>query len=250
MSVLLTPENPLFGASTPVPAGEAGAAYRTLQNANITTAEDKARSAVAYHELLLNNFGFGGLSGGEISVGTGLTANIALGSALIGNYVSWAAIVSPALTQSTTNYIWMRQDGTASATVTTTAPSGDGKGWALLWGTATTNTTVVTAVTNDRRIFQLQSSRLSKSVAGAANVTLTTLEMVNPIMEFTGVLTGNIELRVKLFDGWQAIVFNNTTGAFSLTVKGATGTGIVVATAKTALLYSDGVNVYRATADV
>ena len=93
------------------------------------------------------------------------------------------------------------------------------------------------------------TSLLSKSVAGSSNVTLTNEESANDILEFTGIITGNINVVVdKSVRQWT--VFNNTTGAFTLTVKTTAGTGIVVGTAKRAILYADGTNVVRVTADL
>lgn len=92
--------------------------------------------------------------------------------------------------------------------------------------------------------------RLSKSVAGGSNVTLTADEASNRTLELTGIITGNIEIIVPTADGAEWIVNNKTTGAFTVTVKTAAGTGIVVGTAKVALLYCDGTNIVRATADV
>ncbi len=91
--------------------------------------------------------------------------------------------------------------------------------------------------------------RLSKSVAGAANVTLTATEAANHILEFTGALTGDIQVIVPLTDAVDWIVFNNTSGAQTLTVIGASGTGIVVGQGKRAILYSNGTNIVRVTAD-
>jgi len=45
-------------------------------------------------------------------------------------------------------------------------------------------------------------------------------------------------------------VFNNTTGAFTVAVKTAAGTGVVVPPGQRAVVYCDGTNVLRATADV
>lgn len=86
-------------------------------------------------------------------------------------------------------------------------------------------------------------------VAGNASTNLTTDQTYSNVLEFTGVLTGNKNVIVaSLTKSW--IIFNNTTGAFSLTVKPATGTGIAVGQGKRATLYFDGTNVVRATADV
>ncbi|MDQ3833619.1 MAG: hypothetical protein M3315_08285 [Actinomycetota bacterium] len=96
----------------------------------------------------------------------------------------------------------------------------------------------------------LVGGRLSRSVAGNTDVTLNQSEYENRIQEYTGALTGNINVIVPLTDGAEWLIYNNTSGAFTLTVKGATGTGIAVGQGKRALLYCDGTNVVRATADV
>lgn len=84
--------------------------------------------------------------------------------------------------------------------------------------------------------------RLSKSVAGAADVTLTLDEAFRGILEFTGVLTGNINVIVPTTE-WEWTAYNNTTGAFSLAVKTVAGTGKAVTQGKRALLLCDGTNV-------
>jgi hypothetical protein len=95
-----------------------------------------------------------------------------------------------------------------------------------------------------------QWGRVSKSVAGAVDVVLTQNEYENRILELTGAITASINVIVPLSDGRDWVVFNNSTGAFTVTIKGATGTGIVVGTGKRAIVYTDGTNVVRATADV
>jgi hypothetical protein len=90
---------------------------------------------------------------------------------------------------------------------------------------------------------------LALSVAGGSNVTLTRAQAACDILQLTGALTANIQVIVPLaIDKW--IVYNGTTGAFTLTVIGPTGTGVVVGSGKRALLYADGTNVVRASADV
>jgi hypothetical protein len=91
---------------------------------------------------------------------------------------------------------------------------------------------------------------LSKSVAGDSSVTLTAGEYENGIMEFTGVLTGSINVVVPLTAGLQWIVFNNTTGAYTITVKGSTGTGVAVTQTKKVILYTNGSEVYAASSEV
>jgi hypothetical protein len=110
-----------------------------------------------------------------------------------------------------------------------------------------------TVFSNGTDMFYESSAGLkklvSKSVAGAANVTLNSNVYEADVLELTGAITANIQVIVPL-SAHQWTVFNNTTGAFTVTVIGATGTGIVVGQAKRAILYADGTNVVRATADV
>ena len=100
-----------------------------------------------------------------------------------------------------------------------------------------------------RQLRNSFTSILSKSVAGSSDTQLTDDETRTKILEFTGTLTGNVNVIVAtVTQSW--IVKNGTSGAFTLTVKTSGGTGIAVASGKRAILYCDGVNVVRATADV
>lgn len=86
------------------------------------------------------------------------------------------------------------------------------------------------------------AGRLSKSVAGSSDVTLTTTEARNGILEFTGTLTGNINVIVPTKTR-RYIVYNATSGSFSLTVKTSGGTGVAVTQSTRAWVYCDGTNV-------
>lgn len=86
------------------------------------------------------------------------------------------------------------------------------------------------------------AGRLSKSVAGSSDVTLTETEARNKILEFTGALTGNINVIVPSKNRTY-VVYNNTSGAFTLTVKTAAGTGVAVTQTNRVLLYCDATNI-------
>jgi hypothetical protein len=89
---------------------------------------------------------------------------------------------------------------------------------------------------------------LSLSVAGSANVSLTAVQAGNGILIFTGALAASIAVIVPATSkSW--IVENLTTGAFTLTVKTAAGTGIAVSQNKTQELFCDGTNVLLSTSD-
>lgn len=85
-------------------------------------------------------------------------------------------------------------------------------------------------------------SLLIKSVAGAADVTLTTAEAANSNHEYTGVLTGNINVIVPAVSH-NFTAENLTTGNFTLTVKTPAGSGIVVPQGYAMTLYCNGVGV-------
>jgi hypothetical protein len=85
----------------------------------------------------------------------------------------------------------------------------------------------------------------SIAVAGTGNYTLTGTELNRIAYNFTGLLTGNRSIIVPN-TVQQYWVSNQTTGAYTLTIKTAAGTGVVVAAGSRNILYSDGVNVVDA----
>lgn len=92
------------------------------------------------------------------------------------------------------------------------------------------------------RSITVTVTRLVKSVAGSVDVTLTSSEAANELIEFTGLLGANINVIVP--NTVQTYhIYNNTSGAFTLTVKTAAGTGIAVAQGTRQLLDCDGTNV-------
>ena len=90
--------------------------------------------------------------------------------------------------------------------------------------------------TNLQSLDAFSAGYLSKSVAGSANVTLTTAnadptaESSNKVIEFTGALTGDITVFIPAVEN-NYIFFNNTSGAYTLTVAptghGANGSSIL-----------------------
>jgi len=91
----------------------------------------------------------------------------------------------------------------------------------------------------------IKGSKLTLSVAGSSNVALTTDQAQNGVFEFTGALTGNINVTVPdavATAGARWLVYNNTSGLFTLTVKSVSGTGVVVQQSMKAEVFSDGTN--------
>jgi hypothetical protein len=87
---------------------------------------------------------------------------------------------------------------------------------------------------------------LSKNIAGGVSVTLNPISEANyPIINLTGALTANINLIVPTATG-KWLIANNTTGAFTVTVKTSAGTGVVATQGTANQYYCDGTNVYYA----
>lgn len=183
------------------------------------------------------------LFGRRASTTTALTWGYYGGYMRVDGVLTAIANGTVSLTGSTTNYVEVNRSGTVSANTT-----GFTAGRIPLYSIVTGSSTI-TSYTDFRLCPYKYTGKLSVSVAGSANVTLTEAQSENDILEFTGVITGNIQIIVPL-SAQQWTVFNNTTGAFTVTIIGASGTGIVIATAKRAIVYSDGTNVVRVTSDV
>jgi hypothetical protein len=92
------------------------------------------------------------------------------------------------------------------------------------------------------------NGRTTKNVAGGANVTLTAVEAGTGILTLIGAITANIAVIVPSLAA-QWIVENNTTGAFTVTVKTAAGTGLAVTQNQNVELFCDGTNVQASTSD-
>jgi len=102
------------------------------------------------------------------------------------------------------------------------------------------------------------------SVAGSANVTLTSNnstsntddsstddQVHNAILEFTGALTGNIQVFTDAVES-QYTLFNNTSGSFTLTFSntGHAANGVVITQGTKSLVYSDGSRMYDVMSDL
>jgi hypothetical protein len=84
------------------------------------------------------------------------------------------------------------------------------------------------------------------NAAGTGTLTLSSAQQNKVSYRFTGTLTGNRDVIVPA-SVQQYWVDNATSGAFTLTVKTAAGTGVEVVQGQQAILYCDGTNVVRAT---
>ena len=102
----------------------------------------------------------------------------------------------------------------------------------------------------------------SVNVAGSANVTLTSNnstsntddsstddQVHNAILEFTGTLTGDIHVFTDAVET-KYTVFNNTSGAYTLTFAPTGGTGVALKQGTKTLVYTDGTAMIDIMADL
>lgn len=106
--------------------------------------------------------------------------------------------------------------------------------------------------TNLQTIDAFSAGFLSKSVAGSANVTLTTAnadptaESSNKVIDLNGALTGNIHVFIPAVEN-NYIVYNNTSGAYTVTIAatGHSSNGVSILQGNYSLLYCDGASNYN-----
>lgn len=92
------------------------------------------------------------------------------------------------------------------------------------------------------QVDRLTGGRVAISVAGGTNVTLTAAQYERRSHELTGLLTGNIDV-IYPANGQGWLVYNNTTGSFTLTAKTSGGTGIIINQGDYAFIQGDATNI-------
>jgi hypothetical protein len=101
--------------------------------------------------------------------------------------------------------------------------------------------------TNLQSVDAFNAGYLSKSVAGSADITLSSnnadpnSEAANKVIEFTGALTGDIKVFVPAVES-NYIFFNNTSGSQTLTVAptGHTANGVAIVQGAHTIMYCKG----------
>lgn len=181
------------------------------------------------------------LFGRRASTTSALTWGYYGGIVLVDGVLTGIANGTVALSASTTNYVEASRAGTVSKNTT-----GFTAGSIPLY-TIVTGASTVTSYTDHRLAVPPATGRLVKAMADA-NQTLSAAEARCQILECTGALTALRNLVVPL-GAQQWTVFANTSGGYGVQVIGASGTGITVADGKRAIVYADGTNVVRVTAD-
>lgn len=127
----------------------------------------------------------------------------------------------------------------------------------LSWLTGSGTVSLTDAVGNTYNVqtpTALQAAlhgRLVKSVAGStATINLTSAEAANRLIELTGARTAALSLTIPDGTTGDFHVYNNTSGAYTITVKTASGTGVVVPQGGRVLLECDATNVVNPLANI
>lgn len=165
------------------------------------------------------------------------------GYMMIDGVLSLISDGTKSLTGSSTNYMEVNRSGTVAVNTT-----GFTAGSRPLYQ-ITTNGTGVTAYIDYRNSSRPFSGRLALDVAGSSNITLTAAQARCDIIEMTGTLTGNINIIVPTV-AQQWTIFNNSAGAYTITVKTSGGSGIAITQGKKLIVYCNGTDVLAALDDV
>jgi hypothetical protein len=103
--------------------------------------------------------------------------------------------------------------------------------------------------TNLQTVDAFTAGYLSKSVAGSANVTLTTsattdptVESANKVLDLNGTLTGNITVFVPQKEN-NYLIYNNTSGSFTLDIAATGGSGVEITQGSYEWVYCDGTDI-------
>lgn len=180
------------------------------------------------------------LFGRQASTSVGLTWGFYGGMINIDGVLTRIANGTIALPASATSFVEATRAGVVSSN-TTAFTAGRIPLYQVTTGAATVTTWL------DLRIPPVACGRLQLAMTDA-NQTLTAVQARNRILRFTGTLAVQRNIVLPLAEQ-EWIVQNNTTGGFGLQFIGPTGTGVVVAAARHAIVYSDGTNIVRVTPD-
>ena len=198
----------------------------------------KEVTANAYFDAASQATGFGR----RASTCSGLTWGYYGANLRVDGSVSQIANGTLTLIASTTNYIEASRAGVVSKNTT-----GFTAGAIPLY-TVVTGASTVTSYTDWREVVPPRHLTANAAVTVTnADVTLTAAQSRCRYLTISGTLTANCAVIVP--NDWEGIIFCNNTGAYTTTIKTAAGTGVVVAQTRRALLYADGTNVVRITAD-
>jgi hypothetical protein len=171
---------------------------------------------------------------------TGLTWGYYGGMMLVDGVLTSISNGTVALSASSTNYVEATRAGVVSKN-TTGFTAGQIPLYTIVTGTAT-----VTSYTDERATWdpRYMAHKVSVSIT-SADVTLSAAQARARHIVLTGTLTGNRNLIVP--DSGEWLVYNNTSGSYTVTVKTSGGTGETVDQGSNRGFFADGTNVVATT---
>ncbi len=204
--------------------------------------------------------GAGVLAGGGVSQTGAFAVELAAGTTLFTEGVALtlgSAIPRTGLNASATNYLWglltrTARDRSVAAAVdafsfvlTHNATGIAPNPLSIPLSVIVCDGSGITSITDPagKYLSLMRHGRLVRSVAGGSNVTLSATEARYRHLVLTGLLTASIAVILPLQPGLEWLVDNQTTGAYTVTVKGATGTGTAVPQGGRSLLYATGADI-------
>jgi microcystin-dependent protein len=176
------------------------------------------------------------------STTTGLTLGYFGGVLEIDGAIVAIADGTIALSASNTNYLERTPAGVVSKN--TAGFSAD----KIPMATVVCGASTITSITEGRAANWPLFGLATKSAAAGGTITLTAAEARAPILEFTGALPNNTSIELpNAKRPW--IIFNNTTGAFTLALKVTGQPGVLVSQGMRATVYGNGVDIVPAQSD-
>ncbi|MBI2801231.1 MAG: hypothetical protein HYX63_13300 [Gammaproteobacteria bacterium] len=171
----------------------------------------------------------------NVSTTSGLTWGFFGGQIIVDGVFTAVADGTLALTASATNFIEVTRAGTVSANTT-----GFTAGRIALYEVGT-NATIITSITDRRAQLYQFAGRPTPISVTTADVTLSAAQARCQGIETSGALTGNRNLILPAQVGIFYIA-NGCTGAFTLTAKASSGTGVIIGQKMRQAIYFDGTN--------
>ena len=240
------------GAVTLGTADIAGFSTAAAAAAPVQTVAGRA-GAVTLGTADIAGFTTGAASAAPVQSVAGRTGAVTLGTADIAGFSTAAAAAAPVQSVfGRTGAVTLASADVTGALGYTPVSNAGGTiaGTVAFSGTATAATQA--AADNSTRLattaFVYQATAAASSIATTGgSTTLTAAQYGAPVLIATGALTSAATFVVPGSGVWT--LANRTTGAFTLTVKTAAGSGIVVDQGYTAEVVADGTNVVLATTD-
>lgn len=212
---------------------------KTVSATDYPVKDNNLNDQLSLETDLADSSGLGFQFGYKRSTTSGLTIGYYGGTLLVDGVTTAIADGTILLTASQTNYV--ERDHAGAVTKNIVGFSAD----KVPMLQAVTGVSTISSVTDKRPANQPPVGLLSLSVAGGAGTTvLTEAQARATILIFTGVLTGNRAIELpNVKRTW--LVYNNTTGAFTLTVRVTGQAGFAVTRTKANLAYGNGTDIAK-----